>query len=69
MRQSLNEAGGLWGAHAPRVLVSAPRRNILQGTRLDFLQEVREREGALASTRGACAPQRRTVRAVNFIAN
>ena len=69
MRQSLNEAGGLWGAHAPRVLVSAPRRNILRGTRLDFLRQVREREGALASTRGACAPQTRPVRALSFVAN
>jgi hypothetical protein len=66
MKQSLNEAGEFRGAHAPRVLVLAPRRNILQGTRPDFLRQVREREGALASTRGACAPRTRPVRALRF---
>ena len=41
--------GFIWGAHAPRVLVLAPRQTIFG--------KVRDREGAIASTRGACAPQ------------
>jgi cell division protein FtsW len=40
----------LWGAHAPRVHFSAPRRKAIY-------EEVRDGEGAVASTRGACAPQ------------
>ena len=40
-----------WGAHAPRVSVSAPRRNPLR-----LGEKVRDGEGAIAGTRGACAP-------------
>jgi hypothetical protein len=52
----------LWGAHAPRVLVAVPRRNELV-SRSHIQQQpkskekVRDVEGAIASTRGACAPQ------------
>ena len=48
------------GAHAPRVLVSAPspKRTSRAGAGLVALEEkVRDGEGAIASTRGACAPQ------------
>ena len=52
-----------WGAHAPRVLVSAPRRNQLgtapKGRALSGKKKVRDDEGVIASTRGACAPQMR----------
>jgi hypothetical protein len=51
----------------PRVLVAAPRRNELpRALRFHFEQafdmsdsteKVRDCEGAIASTRGACAPQ------------
>src|SRR5204862_5933551 len=40
----------VWGAHAPRVLIAAPRRNASK-------RKVSDGEGAIASTRGACAPQ------------
>jgi hypothetical protein len=46
--------GNIWVAHASRVLVSASRRN--------NLNKVREREGAFASTRGACATRIRRQR-------
>ena len=39
------------GAHAPRVLISAPRRNPF------VCDQVRDGEGAIAGTRGACAPR------------
>jgi len=46
----------------PRVLVSAPRRNQLcHGTaeaHLPAKKKVRDDEGVIASTRGACAPQK-----------
>jgi hypothetical protein len=43
----------------PRVLVSAPRRNLFNACneRISCKTKVREREGAIASTRGACAPR------------
>src|SRR5438309_4744338 len=47
-----NVERSFWGAHAPRMLVSAPRRNILRAA-----EKVRDGEGAIASTRGACAPR------------
>ena len=37
----------------PRVLIAAPRRNVPNR------RKVRDGEGAIASTRGACAPQTR----------
>src|SRR5437667_6256128 len=65
-------SGVIWGAHAPRVHRSAPSPNGIvmrnatcllahryfrnQG-RFALKQKVRDREGAVTSTRGACAPQ------------
>jgi hypothetical protein len=48
------------GAHAPRVPVSAPSpKPSVRDQRGGLLasEKVRDREGAIASTRGACAPQ------------
>ena len=49
----MNGAALVWGAHAPRVLVSAPppKQSFLPGNK------VRDREGAIANTRGrVCSP-------------
>ena len=49
MRNAQGEAA-VWGAHAPsRALFGASPKSLSE--------KVREGEGALASTRGACAPQ------------
>ena len=58
-----------WVAHASRVLVAVSRRNslscALRRVPCQALGKVREREGALASTRDACATQVITSRAAN----
>jgi hypothetical protein len=57
----------VWGAHAPRVLVSAPRRNKLFGEARGHVSvggQVRDGEGAtlrpvaIPMPPGACAPRR-----------
>jgi hypothetical protein len=60
------------GAHAARVHVSAASPKHLSAYRVDELArqrfviaeetKVRDREDAIASTRGACAPQRKRAR-------
>jgi hypothetical protein len=57
----------LWGAHAPRVLASAPRRNTLLFT--DTAAKGRNREGAITSTRGACTPRIQSLRSASFDRN
>ena len=42
--------GRIWGGQAPRLPIAAPRRNSLTS-------KVRDGDGAIASRRGACAPQ------------
>jgi len=58
----MSEMHAVWVAHASRVLVSASRRNNLffkprQRQEIEIATKVRDREDALASTRGACATQ------------
>jgi hypothetical protein len=57
----LSVAHGFWVAHAPRVLVSASRRNGLLSCAVwsisHALGKVRDREDAFANTRDACATQ------------
>jgi PQQ enzyme repeat len=48
---------GLGAARVP-VLAPSPKRHPVRDADTDNGQEVRDREGAIASTRGACAPQR-----------
>src|SRR5438477_11815927 len=43
-------SSAIWGAHAPRVLIAAPPPQSSN-------PKVRDGEGAIASTRGACAPR------------
>ena len=66
MRRSPNGAGEFWGAHAPRVLLSAPSPKALVDSESAHPEKVREREGALASTRGASAPRTKPVRALRL---
>jgi hypothetical protein len=50
----------LWGAHAPRVQISAPSPKCFacnQREDVRLYNKVRDREDALASTRDACAPR------------